>query len=240
MGEARDDTGKIMERAGLTANEVKVYLALLRLGEARAGRISKNAEINRSSTYDSLKRLLDKGLVSYVIAANRKHFRPVKPERLIGYLKEQEEDVRRILPQLNVIFHRPSKKHYVRLYHGYKGVKTVFQDIIDEAKINRVLDSEGYFSEKMPYYAPHFVRQIEKKGIHIRHIVRKGRAVRASTTTKVKYMAKKTKSDACFNLYADKIAIIIWTDPPEAVVIENKSAADSFKEYFDMIWNFTP
>ena len=49
-------------------------------------------------------------------------------------------------------------------------------------------------------------------------------------------MNKKTKSDAVFNIYRDKIAILIWTDPPEGVVIQNKSAADSLRDYFDILW----
>jgi len=68
------DTERSLEKIGLTGNESKIYLALLRHGTAKAGKISKRAGINRTTTYDALKRLLEKGLISYVVRENRKYF----------------------------------------------------------------------------------------------------------------------------------------------------------------------
>lgn len=221
---------------GLTGNEAKVYLALLKLGSARAGQIAKEAQLNRTTTYDSLKRLLDKGLASYVIEANRKWFKAVGPERLLEILKEKEEEVQKILPNLVSIWRTPKESHNVTLYYGYKGIKSVFQDIIREGKPICVLDAEGQFTERMPYYAPHFVRQIEAKKIPIRHIVRRGANVHPTKTTKIRYISKKARSIAVTDIYGDKIAIIVWTDPPEAVIIKNRGAADAYRLYFEMIW----
>ena len=79
---------KALKEAGFTKNEIKVYLALLRLGSTKAGRISKEAETNRSYTYDALKKLLEKGLASYAIVGKTKFFRPVSPQRIISLLQE--------------------------------------------------------------------------------------------------------------------------------------------------------
>ena len=75
-----------------------------------------------------------------------------------------------------------------------------------------------------------------KKIIKVKHLVRKGRDIKPGINTEVKYIDKGTESEAVFNIYGDKIAIIIWSEPPEAVVIKNKSVSDSFKYYFDLIW----
>ena len=32
------------------------------------------------------------------------------------------------------------------------------------------------------------------------------------------------------------IAIIIWTDEPEGIIIENPAAAKAYKSYFDVLW----
>ena len=63
-----------LEKYGLSHNESKVYLTLLSLGSAMAGRIAKEAMMDRSSCYDALKKLLKAGLVSYAVEANRKLF----------------------------------------------------------------------------------------------------------------------------------------------------------------------
>ena len=46
-----------LQKIGLNLNEAKIYLALLELGEAQAGKISKESQINRTTTYDGLERL---------------------------------------------------------------------------------------------------------------------------------------------------------------------------------------
>ena len=231
-----EELQKTLERIGLSTNEAKVYLTLLRLGSSKAGDISKKSQINRTTTYDALKRLLEKGLVSFVIKANRKWFKAVNPERFTEFLEEKREEAKKVIPSLQRIYKNPGEKHDVTIYSGYRGVKSIFQDIIREGKPNCVLDSEGQFTNRMPYYTPHFIRQLEKKKIKVRHLVREGRDVHPSKTTEVRFVNKKTRSQAVFNIYGDKIAIIIWTDPPEAVLIHNKTVTDSFKDYFEMLW----
>lgn len=230
---------KALQKIGLTRNESLVYLTLLKQGESKAGFISKKSAINRTTTYDALKSLLDKGLVSYVIKANRKWFRVVNPERLIEIVREEEEEAKKVLPFLKSFYRKPQPDSNVRLFYGYQGIKSVFMDILRNAIINRVMDSEGQFVDRMPGFASYFVKKLEERNIKVKHIVREGRDIKPSKTTIVKFIDKKTKSEAAVNIYSDKIAIIIWSDPPEAVVIQNKSVADSFRYYFDKVWKLS-
>ena len=225
-----------LERVGLSSNEAKVYLALLKRGSSKAGRLSKYAQLNRTTTYDVLKSLLDKGLISYIVKGKVKYFEIVSPRDLKEFVKEKEFEVNRVLPSLEVLYKTPEEKHSVTLYYGYKGMRAIFENILQEAKVNYVLDSEGKFSEKMPYFEQHFRKQLEKRKIKIRHITREGRNVNPSNTTQVRYVKKKVVSEAVFNIYSDKIAILIWTEPPEGVVIQNNAAANSLKEYFELLW----
>jgi sugar-specific transcriptional regulator TrmB len=227
---------RLLERVGLTGNEAGVFLVLLRSGSSRAGRISKASGINRTTTYDTLKQLLAKGLVNYVVKENRKWFQATNPKRLLEMLREKEEDAREIMPKLVALSKSPEERHNVTLYYGYKGIKTVFQDIVREGKPNCVLDSEGKFTEKMQHYARYLIKQLEKRKIPIKHIVKEGVDIKPSKTTKVRFVPKTEKTSAATNIYGDKIAIIVWTEPPEAVIIQNKEAAESYRFYFNMLW----
>jgi sugar-specific transcriptional regulator TrmB len=231
-----EDVVEKLKFLGLTKVEAKVYLALLKRGASLAGKISKEAQLNRTTTYYALKSLIDKGLASYVVQANRKWFKATTPEILLELLKEKEEEAQKIIPKLTALYRAPKEEHQVTLYYGLKGVKSVFQNILREGKPNFVIDSEGQFTERMPYYAPHLIREVEKKGIIIKHIVRRGIDIRPTRTTEVRFIPKKVESQSVINIYGDKVAIIIWTDPPEAVIIKNKTAAESFRNYFDIIW----
>ena len=236
---AQEDLISGLERFGLSSNESKVYLKLLELGSAMAGKIAKEIQMDRSACYDALKKLLAKGLASYALEANRKLFKSVNPKRFTELLKEKQEDVENMFPRLNILYNREKGKYNVSLYKGYKGMKSVFESILADAKgkENLVIDSSGKFVEKMPYYAPHFIKGLEDNKIKVRHIVRHTIDIHPSRTTNVRYFDKKAKETIITtNIYDNKIAILIWTDVPEAVIIENKAAADSYREYFEILW----
>lgn len=225
-----------LEHLGLSHNETRIYLALLKLGSASAGKIAKESRVDRSATYDSLKRLLEKGVIGYSVVAGKKNFQAIDPKNLVNFLKEKEELAEKIMPELSGLFKMPKERHNVTLYYGYKGIKSIFQDIIRTGQDNLVFGSEGQFTEKMPYYAPMFLRQKKELGLKTKAIVRKGRQEKGGPLTEVRYIEKKTISPVVTNIYDHKIAIIIWSDPPEGVVIENKNAADSYREFFEVMW----
>ena len=229
-----------LRTVGFSPTETKIYITLLKLGCSKAGEISKKSELNRTTTYDALKRLLQDGLVTYNIRGNRKWFEVVNPQRLIEILREKEEDLKKVLPSLQIINKKPDDKHNVTLYYGYKGIKTVFEDIIREAKVVCVMDSEGQLLDRMPHYGTYYVKQLDKKKVVVKYLIRKERHhSRASKSTEVRFVNKKTKSDAVINIYNNKIAIFVWTDPPEAVLIENQAAAESLRDYFYLIWEIS-
>ncbi|MFB6158918.1 MAG: hypothetical protein ABEJ95_04660 [Candidatus Nanohalobium sp.] len=37
-------------------------------------------------------------------------------------------------------------------------------------------------------------------------------------------------------IYGDKAGIIFWIPNPLVILIEDKKAAESFKNYFDLVW----
>ena len=111
---------KVLENMGFSPNEIKVYLALNNHGSSKAGKISKIAQIDRSSCYNSLKTLIEKGLVSYVSIGKIKWFQATGPRKLLDYLKEQEEDVKGILPELQKRHKAAKIEGQVRMFKGEK------------------------------------------------------------------------------------------------------------------------
>ena len=59
---------------GLTQREVKVYLALLKLGESTTGKIIQESGISSGKIYEILEKLIGKGLASYTIKEKTKYF----------------------------------------------------------------------------------------------------------------------------------------------------------------------
>src|SRR5919112_3807650 len=104
---------------GLTNGEAKVYLSLLKLGSSKVGSIVKDCRVSYSKVYDVLERLILKGLVSYVLIGNIKHFNAVEPYRLQDYIQKKEEQIKlqkdkasKIIPNLvSIVNKRRENKH---------------------------------------------------------------------------------------------------------------------------------
>jgi sugar-specific transcriptional regulator TrmB len=227
---------KVLENLGFSPNEIKVYLTLNEQGSTKAGRIAKLANIDRSSCYNALKSLTEKGLASYVLIGTVKWFQPTGPKRLLDYVKEQENDIKSILPELHARHKATRVEGQVRLFKGIKGIKSIFLDIARHGDDNYVFGSEGQFSERMPEFALQFDRLKKENGIKTKLLIRRGRKELDRKTSMYRHIPNISESPAVTNIYGDKIAIIIWTDEPEGVVIENAAAAKAYKSYFDVLW----
>ena len=77
---------EILTEIGLTKSEIKVYLAMLKLGQTTSGKIVDEAKITRSKIYDILERLKNKGLVSFITKDSTKYFSATNPNNLLNYL----------------------------------------------------------------------------------------------------------------------------------------------------------
>ena len=147
---------KILEEIGLTANESKVYLSLIELGSSSAGQIIQKTGLHRAVVYDLLERLIEKGLVGHVITGRKKYFEATNPQRLKQILKEKENKLDTILPQLLELSKFQTALD-VKIYKGKEGLKTVFENIIRNKPTEWLsLGSSGQTFEVLPYYLEHF------------------------------------------------------------------------------------
>jgi len=228
-----------LEKLNFTVNESKAYLALLNLGPSMAGKIAKETSLDRTSVYNALQSLLKNSIVSYAIEANRKVFKAENPKKIFDYYKEKEELSKEIIKKLKPFYEEKKEESDVTLYQNFKGLKTVFQDILDscdETEEYLVISSEGQFGELMPYYAPHFRKHKLEKKIKTKMLIRKGRDKKTkSKYSKYRVLPSKVISPATINIYDGKVAIMIWDKKPEAILIKNKKICESFKNYFDFM-----
>jgi len=229
-------------RIGLTNREAEAYLALLQSQEALASEISEKTRESRSHIYDTLKSLIEKGLASYVIKNNKKYFRPAPPEKLISYLKEKENLIQKILPNLQELYKPKIKKPIVEVFDGKEGIKTVLNDILKVNKEWLCLGSTGKSKEIIPYFLEHLHKQRIKQKISLRAIYNddklgrlRSKEVSKMPYSKVKFMKKLSPSTTY--IYGDRVVIILWEkEKLLAIMIKDESIAKSYKEFFEVIW----
>ncbi|MBI4440887.1 hypothetical protein HY639_01850 [Candidatus Woesearchaeota archaeon] len=233
-----------MELRGLdfTDNEIKVYITLLRIGSVRAGKLAQECRLERTSTYNALKRLSQQGLVSTVTEANRKVFTAAEPDKLIDMFKEKEERAALLIPQLEQLKKFEREVETIQKFRGFAGIKTVLNDVLRTCSAGGeylIMGSEGQLSERMPTYARIFVARKDQKRIRARILIREGVVATGnirSKFTKVRHVPQEVISPAVTNIYGDKIAIIIWSETPEAIIIHNADTAKTYRSYFEFMW----
>ena len=232
---------KELRDLGFTDNEVKIYITLLRIGRGKAGRISKESSMERTSTYNALKKLQEKGLVSYVIEANRKIFAVAEPNKILDMFKEKEERAKLVIPKLEQLKKAEQEKENLLKFRGYAGIKTVLNDILKTCKDGEehyIMGSEGQLTQRMPTFAKIFVARKDKKKLYAKVLLRKGGRFSdvRSKYAKVRFLPQDVQSQSVTNIYGDKVAIILWSEIPEAIIIDDKSTAETYKAYFEFMW----
>ena len=95
---------ELLQKTGLSLNEARVYEALLNLGEANVNSISIRSKVHRRNVYDSLNKLIEKGLASETFVKGEKLFKPTDPERLKEIIKEKETELETYLPGMKKMY----------------------------------------------------------------------------------------------------------------------------------------
>ncbi len=129
-----------LKRIGLTDGEIKVYLALLELGNSTSWDITQKSKVSGSKVYEVLDRLTGKGMVSVITKNNIKYFEATSPERILDYLEDknreiesEKAEIRKIIPDL-LLKKSVSKKGVVRVFTGFEGAKAVFEETLNDCK----------------------------------------------------------------------------------------------------------
>lgn len=232
----------ILLEAGLTPREADAYLALLELQEALVLEISRKTKENRTHLYDTLNSLMNKGFVSYVIKNGKKYFRPSSPERLIEYLQEKQDKINTSLPELRDLFKPRTNSPTIEVYEGQEGIKTVLSDVLKENKEWLCLGSTGKSKEIIPFFLEHLHKQRIKQKVSLRVIYnndefgeKRAKELEREKYTQIRFMSKSSPSTTY--TYGNKVVIIHWEkDKLFAIMIEDKSIADSYRSYFEELW----
>ncbi len=238
----------ILKEIEMTDNEIKVYLVMLEEDESLASTIAEKTKINRSLMYTILNNLIEKGMVSYIIKENRKYFRATDPEKILNVLKEkedrikeQEEQIKRIIPDLRKLKLPKKEEVKVEIYRGKEGNKTLLDDILREGKDYLCLGYSALSSEVISYYFAHWHKKRVKLGIKRRIItkeqMRGHKAMRYGLTT-ARYVPDVLNIPISTMIYGNKVWIMLPVDRGDqvSILIESKNIAYSYRNYFSLLW----
>jgi len=228
---------KIFKEIGISEIEASVYLALLENGPSHTGLIIKKTGLHKATVYQTLERLLEKGLVGYIIEENIKTFHAVDPKVILDQLKEKEDNFRKILPELKQKLESSKKPIFAEIFRGKKGIITVYRDILSHNEYLNLGAGIPIVEVLGPFY--HQIQKTKKKRkIKAKLLIsekHKGTNLVKGLIGEFKYLPKEFEGPINTVIYGDKVAIIVWSDLM-AFVLESKEANNAYRKYFNVLW----
>lgn len=234
-------------QTGLTQNEAKVYLSLLKLGKAASGKIVQEAKISSGKIYETLQKLLNKGLIELIIENGVKHFQATNPDSLLLYMKEKEQQIitqtqhlEKIIPELKQIKHWEAIPENVFLIKGIRGIKPLVYDALTQSKYP--IKVMGVRSSKNKIYNTFWLHW------HNERISQHKQAQALFTDRNTSYWQefkkmKLTETKCLTSLSPSAIMIIdtwcfIFSYEEEftCIAIQSPSITKSFTSFFDSLW----
>lgn len=248
-GDARFMHTEPLQNIGLSDNEIKIYLTLLKTGSITAYELSQKTSIYRVHVYDKLEQLMEKGLVTQVYQGAKKYFQATPPVKIKHYLEdkkkqllEQEEDINAILPELVAMTKLPREDTFVEVFKGKEGLKYFLKDIIKQKKEVLItgIDDQKY-QEALPVFMKQYFRDLRKYHIRERVITIRKRGVFLFNTTTAPTTSYRFLKEQQFNptntfVYGNNVVIVSWGTPITAIMIQNAGLAKTYRSYFEYLW----
>jgi len=238
-----------LQALDLSSRQVTVYRALLRLGPASIRDVAVEAGVNRGTTYETLKELATRGLVSYFPKGKRRVFQAEDPERLLQLGESKQQAITHAMDQLRRDIIPALKSDQpefspgnVRFYEGDDGVELVLRDLLDSTE---GLEDPSYsvistktLREHLYRPFPNFTRQRVQRGIRVR-VIAVGEGGDEAELAERKWLPPSAPTDASYiAIYPPKVAIITLSQQnyPVVIVIDSPAIASTQQLMFDTLW----
>lgn len=237
-----------LQTLGLTSGEAAVYLALLKEGQSTVGPIVKKAKVAYSNIYEILNRLIEKGLVSFVVKEKTRHYKAAPASNIRVFLEKEEEELKEkkrqfesIMPHLEKLADA-HKSQGAEMFLGVKGVVSAYEELMRNA-----VGCEGrYFYVHKEAYYDQAARTYKKIWKITQKYKTKWRGVSNTELQNTQLAAEYPKLieqryidfplPGNIDILKDKVLLTLWQEQPIAILIQSQEVATNFMEYFEEIW----
>lgn len=240
---------QILREIGLSEGEIKVYLALLKIGEAKKTELAKEAGVSSSKIYEICSRLQKKGIVGTILKDKKTHFQAMEPKRLLDFFNEkiakienQKKELEKAIPLLEN--YSKTQDNKAVLYEGLSSIKNYYRNILEKLR-----SGEEYYVIGVNYgdnlsgireFFENFHHQRAKKGIKVKMLVNNdAKNILVKTTyskSEIRYLPQYLISNMIILFYKNKSFIFFLAKDAVGLLIENEEISRGFKSYFDAFW----
>ncbi len=234
----------VLEDIGLTGAEIRVFLALLELGNTTAGSVVGKSGLQNAVVHRAFRSLIEKGLVTYVLVGRIRQYQPVEPRLLLGFLDEKKHRLSRLIPELEARRALAKEKPRATVYEGVRGVKELLHLLITSK--NTTYHSYGgpHASDQIlgTYFWENFHRTRIRRGITARLLFTPslkwwGQELAKLRRTQVRITQQELEGITETCICGDRVGIIVYLEKPFGFLVDEPHAAESYKRFFQVLWS---
>lgn len=241
-----------LERQGFNEKDKKVYLDIYRHGASFASSVAVRTNIDRTTVYAVLKRLIRKGFVVQTKINKVRAYVVVSPEIFgdkinsqIETLEKHRSDAVEFAKSLSKLEKSSYMRPGVTIYEGAESVKNLYeQTLIKKSQQKCFLTIRKIPTPLKDFLARHFINEKIKKKVFSKVIIKDGKAARLyKRLDSMSNRETKLVSSLPIDMQAEiilfdenKIAIIDFNENLYGLLIESPSVFKSLESVFDMIW----
>ena len=234
----------VLEDLGFSAAEIKIYLALLELGNSKAGEIIKLSKLQNSVVHLTLSKMVEKGLVSFLKRGQIRFYEACDPRNIIRLIEDKKNRFEAILPQL-LARQNKQEKQEAEVFEGFNGLKAMLYKAIEEGEegdeylfFSFTTANKAYNDEVYPFYNQ-FLEERERRGFIMKGIASESnrRLFTKSRRNLEGLLFVKFPTLQNISIFRNKVIMTPWEDRQMSFLITSSQLADTFRNYFYSIWN---
>jgi len=237
-----------LQQLDLAGKKADVYLACLELGASSVIEIAKKAGIKRTTAYDILLDLMQKGLVSQTTKGKKRLFVGEDPEKIKKDLQGKEKLFSEILPQLKSVYNVRGVKPKIRFYEGVEGLKKTYNDTLKYTGEMLVFASEDVVKILGLDWANNYMAKRTKNNLRVRAIMPSSEILmkdiiprdREFIRTSKLIDPKKYPFSMEINIYGHSKVSLMSSKEQLGITIESTEIYNTMKLIFELIWDNLP
>ncbi|MFZ2189336.1 MAG: helix-turn-helix domain-containing protein [Candidatus Magasanikiibacteriota bacterium] len=243
---------QILTELGLSINEAKIYETLLQEKQTTVSNISKKSKIHRRNIYDSMNRLIEKGLVFQVIGHGDTLFKPVEPAKLMELVDEKRTRLEKEMPHLMHEYQKHPVLEAAYIYKGLEGFKNFLRDVLSTKEDVYCIGAKGaWFDPRLNTFLDKFLVDADRRGIKYKHlfdfeVLKQAPHVPKAVGKPYKYLPKEYSTPSMVDIFGDHVVsftgagITKISDDITIFVNISRPLATSYKTWFKFMWDHCP
>ncbi len=246
----QDSQSNPLEAIGLSKNEARLYCSLVEHNSTTVSELFKNTGVHRRNIYDSLERLLEKGLIFQVLEAKENTYKAVHPQKLYEMLREREAAASPTIDVLTKSFETQPQTDAAFIYKGREGYKNYMRDLV------RVGEPVYFLGAKALWFTPgmdlRFLTDFQKtmkkqekqyKTLFDPRVPDELPEAMEKVGGQYKVLPKGAETVGVMDVFGDYVVSFTsagvgdFGEDGKIFVTINRDLADSYRTWFDLIWD---